>query len=316
MQEKDAVTIEYFEEPVRFADLVNGFVFHGEQVVSPEDITELNRVIMKLWRKAGWLRAQMMIRDLARQVRVGVGAVIVAVENQSDIHYAMPVRIMNADGATYEAQWKKLKKKHRAGRKMKEAEFLSGMLKDDKLIPCFTIVVYFGEEPWDGPKNLKDMLNLEVLPQQLREMVADYPVNLLEVRKLQHLEYFKTDIRYVFGLLQNTGNSKMLKKYVEEHREQFTDLEEDVYDVISMMSHSRELQEIKDKHKTAQGGIDMCKAIKELIAEGVEQGVEDGIALTKKVYKLQAEGWSAQKIAQECGITVEKVKWILDDSAA
>ena len=46
MQEKDAVTIEYFEEPVRFADLVNGFVFHGEQVVSPEDITELNRVIM------------------------------------------------------------------------------------------------------------------------------------------------------------------------------------------------------------------------------------------------------------------------------
>ena len=74
MQEKDVVTIEYFEDPIRFADLINGFVFHGEQRVSPEDITELNRVITKIWRKSGWLRAQMLIRDLARQVRIGVGA--------------------------------------------------------------------------------------------------------------------------------------------------------------------------------------------------------------------------------------------------
>lgn len=56
MQEKDAVTIEYFEDPIRFADLINGFVFHGEKRVSPEDITELNRVITKIWRKSGWLR--------------------------------------------------------------------------------------------------------------------------------------------------------------------------------------------------------------------------------------------------------------------
>lgn len=104
MQEKDVVTIEYFEDPSRFADLINGFVFLGEQVVLPEDITELNRVLTRIWRRVGWLRAQMMIRDLAKQVRIGVGAVIIAVENQSDIHYAMPVRIMNADGATYEAQ--------------------------------------------------------------------------------------------------------------------------------------------------------------------------------------------------------------------
>ncbi|MBQ8815359.1 MAG: hypothetical protein IJZ85_12790 [Lachnospiraceae bacterium] len=133
MQEKDVVTIEYFEDPIRFADLINGFVFHGEQRVAPEDITELNRVITKIWRKSGWLRAQMLIRDLARQVRIRVGAVMIAVENQSDIHYAMPIRIMNADGATYEAQWKKLKRKHRLERRLKKGEFLSGIKKTEKL---------------------------------------------------------------------------------------------------------------------------------------------------------------------------------------
>lgn len=47
MQEKDVISVEYFEEPERFADLVNGYVFSGEQVVKPESVRELNRVVMK-----------------------------------------------------------------------------------------------------------------------------------------------------------------------------------------------------------------------------------------------------------------------------
>lgn len=235
MQEKDVVTIAYFEDPIRFADLINGFVFHGEQKISPEDITELNRVITKIWRKSGWLRAQMLIRDLARQVQIGVGAV-------------------------------------------------------------------------------------------------DYPMKLLEVRTYQDLDDFQTDIKYVFGILQNTRSGNGLKQYVEENCEHFENLEEDAYDVISMMSHSKELEVIKEHHRTERGGINMCKAIKELIAEGVSQGIEqgieqgmakgiergidDGIALMKAVLRLHAQGFSDTQIAKKCGISVEKVKYILDDAVA
>ena len=64
-----------------------------------------------------------------------------------------------------------------------------------------------------------------------------------------------------------------------------------------------------------RGGINMCKAIKELIAEGVSQGIErgidDGIALMKAVLRLHAQGVSDTRIAQKCGISVEKVKYIL-----
>ena len=162
-------------------------------------------------------------------------------------------------------------------RKLKTSEFLSGITKEEKPIPCLTIVIYFGEEPWDGPKNLKDMLDLETLPPQIRELVADYPVNLLEVRRLPNLEYFRTDIQYVFGLLQNTGSSRGLQQYVEAHREQFENLEEDAYDVISMMSHSKELKLVKNDNRNEKGGINMCKAIQDLITEGVAQGVAQGV---------------------------------------
>ena len=72
----------------------------------------------------------------------------------------------------------------------------------------------------------------------------------------------------------------------------------------------------------------MCKAIQDLIAEGINQGLsqglnqdlergeENGIALAKKVFRLQARGLSAKEIARECNIPVDKVKWILEDPAA
>lgn len=87
-----------------------------------------------------------------------------------------------------------------------------------------------------------------------------------------------------------------------------------------MMSHSKEMELIKDNHRTETGGVNMCKAIQELIAEGesrgTERGIEDGIELTKKVYRLYAQGFSHPQIAKECNITVKRVKYILDDSAA
>ena len=39
---------------------------------------------------------------------------------------------------------------------------------------------------------------------------------------------------------------------------------------------------------------------------------EEGIKLVKKVFKLTAEGCPVENIAQECGISVEKVKDILE----
>ena len=40
MREKDAVSNVFFQDPARIADLLNGFIYHGEQVVSAADVQE------------------------------------------------------------------------------------------------------------------------------------------------------------------------------------------------------------------------------------------------------------------------------------
>lgn len=71
MQEKDAVSIEYFDNEKRFADLINGYIFCGRTVVEPGNIRKINRVVAKTWKNAGSLRAKTLIRDLVREINVG-----------------------------------------------------------------------------------------------------------------------------------------------------------------------------------------------------------------------------------------------------
>lgn len=40
MGEVDVRLERYFEDPVRYADLINGYRFQGRQVVKPEDVKE------------------------------------------------------------------------------------------------------------------------------------------------------------------------------------------------------------------------------------------------------------------------------------
>lgn len=39
--EKDSLLKNYLSDDQRFADLMNGFIFHGEQVIKPQDLQEL-----------------------------------------------------------------------------------------------------------------------------------------------------------------------------------------------------------------------------------------------------------------------------------
>lgn len=75
------------------------------------------------------------------------------------------------------------------------------------------------------------------------------------------------------------------------------------------------LQNLRCNLKTGeeiQEEKNMCEALNELFAEELKESKEEGIKLVKKVFKLTAGGSSVESIAQECGISVEKVKDILE----
>ena len=90
MQKKDAVTNEYLNDPEHFADLVNGYVFEGEQVIDSADVREKASVITRMdspepvqKKKA---QAKRVIIDVIQTVCKGMMVTVIHLENQSDIH--------------------------------------------------------------------------------------------------------------------------------------------------------------------------------------------------------------------------------------
>lgn len=80
------------------------------------------------------------------------------------------------------------------------------MQKNEKVKPVLLIVLYWGQESWNGPRYLKDMINLEAYLEELNELIFDYFLHLVEVRWYERAEEFKTDLNYVFGFLQHDND--------------------------------------------------------------------------------------------------------------
>ena len=205
---KDRVSKNYFEDKTRFADLLNGVVFDGEAVLQADDIHERKRDVKFHEGNKKKEKYIEVTRDIVNEVDVQATVIMVALENQSEIHYAMPLRVMAGDCGCYHEQWKRISGINKEQKDLTKAEFLSGFRKNDRLIPSISIVIYLGENPWDGPRTLKDMFELKKMPVALQKYVADYPMFLLEVRRFKELEKFQTDLKYVFGYLQNSGSEE------------------------------------------------------------------------------------------------------------
>lgn len=98
------------------------------------------------------------------------------------VHYGMPLRVMLYDGLGYLKEYQDLSRKNKQeGVKISAAELLSGIRKSDRLHPIISIVVYYGEDPWDGPFSLRDMIT--EMPEEIAKVFSDYQMNLMQVRE-------------------------------------------------------------------------------------------------------------------------------------
>ena len=60
------------------------------------------------------------------------------------------MRVMGYDYAAYQKQYVDNAAKYKTAKSLTEEEYLSKMKKDDRLVPVITVVVYYGEKPWDA----------------------------------------------------------------------------------------------------------------------------------------------------------------------
>ncbi len=109
MGAKDAAASTFLSDNERFADLFNYYLFEGRQVIRPEDLEERDTTeVLSLYGRNRKEIQKQKWRDLLKYVIIKATEttvfVLLGIENQSDIHYAMPVRNLIYDGMNYGAQ--------------------------------------------------------------------------------------------------------------------------------------------------------------------------------------------------------------------
>ena len=94
--------------------------------------------------------------------------------------------------------------------------------------------------------------------------------------------------------IQECISEGVLKDFLEKHRAEAKEMSIFEYDQEKHMRQEREAA-WKDGHRT-----------------GIEEGLNNGIMLTKQVLQLSARGKSIEEIARECSISAEQVRRILE----
>ena len=92
----------WLSDKERFADLFNGFLFHGKQIIQPEELENLDREAdILITDKSGKARGVQRYRDIIKRWKKDMELVVLACESQKKVHYAMPVRNMLYDSLAY-----------------------------------------------------------------------------------------------------------------------------------------------------------------------------------------------------------------------
>lgn len=318
----------YLSNNERFADAFNYLIYGGEKVIEADKLKELDttqitlpygnnarlpvqkyRDVLKLWNA--------MMDDNAIYVIMGV-------EIQANIHYAMPVKDGLYDMIGYSKQVEEARQSYKSKESIKTGEhlsdtksegnlfvdegtikikltneeFLSGFRKDDKLIPIITAVVYLGSDPWDGPRSLFEML--DVKDDRMYAFLNDYKINIIAPGEIADTDFdkFNTGLGLAMNVLKHQKD--YADKIIGQTKHKKVDIDTAIF-LNRVAKLGLEFDETEDS-------VDMCVAMenrmkKEQIIGAIEMGRELGTP--------DEELFS--RVAKKYDIKIEEIKKILDE---
>ena len=290
MGKKDTCAWEFYSDPARYADIVNGLICKGEQVVSKGDLHELDS------------RIGQKSRDLLREVAFGKNTAVIGIENQEYVDYSMPQRMLFYEAKVYEkiaAETRVEVKKHLSG--ISSDEYLGRFRKEDKFHPHVTLVLYYGQKPWDGEKNLHEIIDFTDIPESLQKLVQDYQVHIVDVRRLEDTSVFKTDVKLVFDFIRCSDDSEKLERLVRE-KPAYQELDKKAFEFISHYGDAHGLRECGTFNE--EGKVNMCKALDEIYAKGQEKEKQNTIL------RLLKDNIAIEQIMRFCDCSSEYVERI------
>lgn len=272
----------FLGERERFADLFNGVFFQGKPVIRADRLREASETYSDI------TAAPMdRTRDLKMVTGDGETLRILALENQTNIDYTLPYRCMQYDALEYGRQLQELKKYNKTRKTLSSpAERLCGITRQDRLAPVYTLCLYHGEEPWDGPLSLRDMVDFGADREDMGRFFTDYPITLFCVNEQDNFQMFHTELREVFTVMHCRQNKRLLYDIFLQNPA-CRALDAETLKIMSIILNAPTLWNKRNKYilknqTKDREEYDMCQAMRELLADaeaaGRKQGINQGIS--------------------------------------
>ncbi len=215
---------------------------------------------------------------------------VLGLELQTLIHYAMPVRCMLYDALNYTGQVAEAALSHRNEKTaLSKPEFLSGFSKEDKLIPVITLTLCLSAEPWDAPTNLHDMLAID--DKRLLRYIPNYDLNLLTPAGIDDKEFdkFRTGLGSVMQFAKHRNDENI--SWMENHK-RFEEMDRETANLIKTLTgiaiHFDEKGDTVNMWTAWENGINQAR----------NDGYNDGrnfTIVTNIRNLMETSGWSARQ---------------------
>lgn len=300
---KDIAEKLYTENNRVFADIVNYMVYDGAEVVHPADLMELGSEELMLKGEDKQQRYRdVMKKAVIRQDKDAI-YMLVSLENQSEVHYAMPVRNMLNDAMRYMRQVEQIRRERfqqgRQGNQMQEytpiegqihAEFLSGMTEQDKLLPIITIVILFQDQTWNGPKSIHEMLN--TTDPAVLKYVQDYKIHVIAPADMteDELRKFQSSMREVLNFIKYSKDKRKLAQIMQADAERFKHMEREAVQLLNLVTGAE--MEMDEEEEV----VNMCKAIQDMRKEERELGQQE--SKRQIMQSMLAHGYTLDEVME------------------
>lgn len=301
MGKRDITFKDYLSDSRRYADLLNGSIFQGRQIIDADELQEAGTVQSKSDGQSIMER----INDITmKQTRDGSLFAIWTVANQEHIDYGMPVRVMMQEALSYDRQLKEIRRRNQSV--SDSGEFLSRVTKKDRLHPVITLVVYWGEETWQGAGSLYDMLDFgadAALAEEIKNFVPEYPLHFLKLSEVHDYTQYRTELRTLFELYDLRKDRTSFARYLKEHDE-CKHMDPETCWALGILLNTKKLNVTITQTERMENN--MGNVIDELIEDGRKEGIQEGKKVGKltTLYDLVRDGLlSIQDAAERASMT-------------
>lgn len=321
MGTKDTITKDYMADNRVFADVFNHMLYKGKNVIDPDTLHPLDTTALAVPYGSGTSEVPVQkFRDEFKSLNVMHDDsriyLLLGIENQSEPHYAMPVKNMVYDALEYAGQVENSARSHREAKQWPSTsgEYLTGFYKDDRLIPVIT-TVYFGSDTWNAPRSLHEMLSVQ--DPEILSMVPDYRINLFSPAEIkdEELDKLQSNLKEVMLFIKYSKDKRKIQELTSQSPG-FRSLELKAARVIDSITG------INLRFTETEGSVNMCQAVQEMcddaraegrqagLAEGRTAGLAEGLqeqAMLTAQRMLQDPRFSPEDISRFSGLSLENV---------